>query len=106
MPLRASQRFEWRLALLLISLDVCRAKSASVEQLHTLVWALSDDENMRQFVEAWNVGTRTGAPMRGYSSGLVGVVKVALSEGLIEQNSSGRQKLTERGVAVVSAGRQ
>ena len=45
LPLEGSERFQWRLAAVLVALSACRGKSATVEQLHTLVWAINDPAN-------------------------------------------------------------
>lgn len=101
LPLDGSERFQWRLAAVLLALSACRGRSATVEQLHTLVWALNDPANATALESAWNA---TDLPRRihGYVSGLLQTLRVAQVEGLVEQAANGRQKLTEAGISFVS----
>lgn len=101
LPLDGSERFQWRLAAVLIALSACRGKTASVEQLHTLVWAMNDPANAQALRVAWE-GETTSLRPRGYVVGLLQTLKVAQVEGLVEQQGNGRQKLTEAGSGFVS----
>jgi hypothetical protein len=90
------------LAAILISLSKCRGQTASVEQLHTLVWAVNDPSNAETLRLAWEDGSAFVRP-RGYVVGLLQALRVAHVEGLVEQQGNGRQKLTEAGIDFVSA---
>lgn len=102
LPLEGSERFQWRLAAVLISLSRCRGKAASVEQLHTLVWAVNDPSNAETLRVAWEGGGASARP-RGYVVGLLQTLRVAHVEGLVEQRGNGRQRLTDAGSDFVSA---
>jgi len=100
LPLEGSERFQWRLAAVLLALNACRGKSATVDQLHTLVWAINDPANADILRLAWDGPTPFRRP-RGYVSGLLQTLRVAQAEGLVEQLANGRQKLTSAGLALV-----
>lgn len=100
LPLDGAERFQWRMAAVLVALAACRGRSATVDQLHTLVWAINDPSNATVFREAWE-GVTPPRRARGYVSGLLQTLRVAQAEGLVEQATNGRQKLTTKGVAFV-----
>jgi hypothetical protein len=105
LPLDGSERFQWRLAAVLLALSACRGRSASVDQLHTLVWAINDPANAEILQRAWD-GQTPPRRARGYVTTLLQTLRVAQTEGLVEQALSGRQKLTPRGVAFVKSMRE
>jgi hypothetical protein len=102
LPLNGNERYQWRLTSVLVALAACRGKSSTVEQLHTLVWAINDPINAERFESAWH-GAGTSRGVRGYVTGLLDTLRVAQVEGLVEQAANGRQKLSPRGVEVVDA---
>lgn len=99
LPLAGARRYQWKTLLLLAALARCRGRSATVPQLHTLVWAIADDDNARRFELAWG---NTGAePFRRYTPDLLQILRVAQADGLVEQQNSGRQKLTRAGESIL-----
>lgn len=106
LPLAGNDRHQWRLLSILVALAACHATAATVEQLHTLVWAIKDERNAEVFVSAWNRNASGASPLRGYEPDLIGTLRVAQADGLISQASSGRQQLTEAGVTLLSAFRE
>lgn len=96
LPLDGASRHQWRVAAILVALDACRGKSATVEQLHTLVWAINDPLNAEALRLAWD-GRSRARRVRGYVSGLLQTLRVAQVEGFIQQANSGRQKLSPTG---------
>lgn len=105
LPLNGNERYQWRLISVLVALAACRGKSATVEQLHTLVWAINDPVNAERFESAWHGATKSRG-VRGYVTGLLDTLRVAQVEELVEQAANGRQKLSQRGVEVVRAFRE
>lgn len=105
-PLAGNDRYPWRLMSILVALRACRGNSATVEQLHTLVWALRDEINAEIFTSEWNRSGSKAAPFRGYEPDLLGTLRLAHTDGLVLQASSGRQHLTEAGDALLSAFRE
>jgi hypothetical protein len=101
LPLEGTERFQWRLAAVLVALAACRGRSATVDQLHTLVWAINDPSNAESLRVAWD-GRTPSRPARGYVSGLLQTLRVAQIEGLVQQLANGRQKLTVSGSAFVT----
>lgn len=101
LPLQGAERFQWRLAAVVVALSACRAKSASVDQLHTLVWAINDPSNAEILRAAWEGRTPSRRP-RGYVSGLLQTLRIAQAEGLVEQQANGRQTLTAAGIQFVA----
>ena len=69
LPLNGNERYQWRLMSILIALHACRGKSSTVEQLHSLVWAINDPVNADRFEAAWHNTPLT--PLRGYVAGLL-----------------------------------
>jgi hypothetical protein len=102
LPLDGNERYQWRLAAVLLALAACRGRSASVEQLHTLVWVMNDPLNADRFEAAWSRHSG-GFALRGYVTGLLDTLRVAQVEGLVEQAANGRQKLSDTGTEFVRA---
>jgi len=103
LPLAGNARFQWRIVTVLEALSVCRGRSATVEQLHTLVWALTDDENALVLKQVWEDPRDPRRPFRGYVPRLLETLRVAHVEVLVEQLANGRQRLTEKGAALLEA---
>lgn len=103
LPLAGRDRAAWRVASILLCLSSCRGKSASLEQLHVLSWALRDEQNGRALVQLWN--NTAGAPrtLRAWDPSLDDTLRLAQASGLITQKDNGRQMLTERGGQFVAA---
>lgn len=107
LPLAGSFRYQWRLSAVLVSLAACRGGAASIEQLHTLVWALRDEESAVQLRDVWNqTATSSARRLRGYVPGLTQTLLVAQAEGLIEQNATGRQTITVAGRELIEKFRE
>lgn len=100
LPLAGNRRHQWQALMVLSALSRCRGQSATVEQLHTLVWALSDERNATAMVRNWG---RTGALLfRGYVPDLLQLLRIMQVEDLIAQESAGRQKIAPAGAEVLS----
>jgi hypothetical protein len=101
LPLAGARRYQWKTLLVLAALARCRGHSATVPQIHTLVWAIADNSNAQRFARAWD---STGAGLfRGYTPDLLQILRVAQAEGLVKQLNSGRQKLTRTGESVLES---
>lgn len=99
LPLAGAQRYQWKALLVLAALARCRGNSATVPQLHTLVWAISDERNGERFARAW--ASSGHQQFRGYTPDLLQILRVTQAEGLVEQQNSGRQKLTPTGRSIL-----
>lgn len=98
LPLTSTFRYQWRLLMVLLSLQASRTGTASIEQLHTLVWAMSDPRNAERLGLVWNRTSSTNAQrLRGYVPGLIDTLRVAHAEDLVTQTSSGREQLSAAG---------
>lgn len=106
LPLAGNDRYPWRLLSVLVALAACRGATATVEQLHTLVWALRDERNAEALMSAWNRNAPEMSAFRGYEPDLIGTLRVAQADGLIHQASNGRQQLTGAGDMLLSAFRE
>lgn len=107
LPLAGSFRYQWRLTAVLVSLAACRGGAASVEQLHTLVWALRDEASALQLRDVWNQSATSSARrLRGYVPGLTQTLLVAQAEGMVEQNTTGRQTITVAGRELIEKFRE
>lgn len=96
LPLAPRSRIAWRLGLLVLCLNQCRAYSATVEQLHILTWALQGADNYNELTRYWS-GSVPGRKLRVWNAELDDTLRVAIAGDLVELTSSGRQKLTALG---------
>lgn len=103
LPLPGRDRIAWRIASVLLCLDACRAKSATVEQLHVLSWAVRDQHNADALQYAWERRSGAGGLLRAWDPGLDDTLKLARASGLITQRANGRQGMSESGARVVAA---
>lgn len=97
LPLPARDRAGWRLSALTLALRACRGQSATVEQLHVLMWALQSAANADEFMRAWNRGSATPRVLRAFDVRLDDTLNLGQAAGLLEQTPSGRYKLTQTG---------
>lgn len=98
-PLAGRERIAWRLAALSLILRSCRGRSATVEQLHVLMWSLRDAPNAEALHQAWDTATSHGA-FRAYDPLLEDTLSLARAVGLVAQASSGRMALSDLGASV------
>ena len=105
LPLPGNARSQWRIMSLLEALSSCRGSAATVEQLHTLVWALQDERNATALAAAWS--STGGTPtFRGYVPDLLPALRLAQHDGLLTQNRNSRQTLTDRGKELLARFRE
>lgn len=103
LPLAGRDRVAWRIAAVLLCLDACRGRSATVEQLHVLSWAVRDKHNADALIAAWEHRPGADQLLRAWDAGLDDTLRLARASGLISQRPNGRQELSESGVRVVEA---
>jgi hypothetical protein len=103
LPLAGRDRVGWRVVSLLLCLDSCRGKSATVEQLHVLSWAVRDEDNATQLLAAWQGSPDAPRLMRALDPMLEDTLRLSHAAQLVEQRSSGRQALSTRGKALITA---
>ncbi len=96
LPLAAKYRITWRVGVLVLCLDRCRGKAATVPQLHVLTWALQDTANYEALKRYWT-GNDDGTSLRAWNPELEETLRVARASGLIAQLPNGRQSLTAEG---------
>jgi hypothetical protein len=105
LSLPGRDRIAWRIAAVLLCLDVCRGRSATVEQLHVLSWALRDRHNADALVAAWEHRVGSSRLLRAWDPGLDDTLRLTRASGLTTQRPNGRQALSESGARVVVATR-
>jgi hypothetical protein len=103
LPLAGRDRAAWRIASVLLCLDACRGRSATVEQLHVLSWAVRDRHNADALIAAWEHRPGADQLLRAWDPRLDDTLKLARASGLISQRANGRQELSESGARVVGA---
>lgn len=103
LPLPGRDRIAWRIASVLLCLDACRARSATVEQLHVLSWAIRDNHNTDVLLAAWEQRAGADRLLRAWDPSLDDTLRLARASGLITQRTNGRQELSEAGATVVAA---
>lgn len=95
-------RSRWRVALLLLLLDRCHGRSATLEQIHVVGWALLDDEGRRQLAGAISGDRRPDAVVVRFDPSWSRAIDLSVGEGLTEwKENSGRLRLTDVGRGVV-----
>lgn len=95
-PLAARYRIGWRVGVLILCLDRCRGKAATVPQLHVLTWAAQDPDNYETLMRYWT-GHEDGTSLRAWNPALEDTLRVTRAARLIVQSSTGRQALTKSG---------
>lgn len=96
MPLAARYRISWRIGILILCLDRCRGKAATVPQLHVLTWAMQDPDNYNTLMAYWP-GRQYETSLRTWNAELEDTLRIARAAGLVAQSSNGRQALTKFG---------
>lgn len=97
-------RAPWRVALLVMLLDHCHGKSATMEQVHSMGWAMLD-EKTRALMRAAIAGeTSPDVVLVRYDPAWTRAMDLAVGFGLAEWvPGSGRIRLVEKGKAVAAA---
>jgi len=103
LPLAGRERTGWRLAALLLILRACRGRSATLEQLHVLMWYLRDDANATTLLAAWNGPDSAQRSLRAFDPLLDDTLSLARASGLVEQQQTGRQALSAPGGVLADA---
>lgn len=103
LPLPGRDRIAWRIAAVLLCLDACRGRSATVEQLHVLSWAVRDRHNADALLDAWEGHRGAVRSLRAWDPSLDDTLRLARASGLITQRPNGRQELSESGTRMVAA---
>lgn len=97
LPVPVQKKAAWRLTLVVLVLGSCHGKSAAIEQLHALLWAITDEESRSKFLHAWFSRERVSVPLRRFSPGLDDTLSIGRAEGLLEEKANSRHSLTARG---------
>lgn len=94
-------RSRWRVALLALLLDRCHGKSATLEQVHVVGWALMEDQGRRHLSDALDGNLRPDAVIVRYDPAWSRAADLSVGEGVTEWvPETGRLRLTETGRAV------
>ncbi|GAA2802998.1 hypothetical protein GCM10010441_29660 [Kitasatospora paracochleata] len=102
LPVPTVSRAGWRVTALVLILGSCRGSSATVEQLNCLLWAISDRASTDLFLSTWQSNDSQKAPLRKFFPPLDDTLKIAHSEGLVEQKGKARYGLTALGKRYLS----
>lgn len=97
LPLAGRDRTAWRIAAVVLILRACRGKSATLEQLHVLMWYLRDDRNAAVLRSAWDRTDGALRSLRAFDPLLDDTLALARAAGLVEQTGTGRQVLSVAG---------
>lgn len=97
LPLPGRERTGWRLAALVLILRACRGRSATLEQLHVLMWCLRDDANAATLLAVWNRPDGAPRSLRAFDPLLDDILCLARASGLVDQTQTGRQALSAAG---------
>jgi hypothetical protein len=97
LPLPGRDRTAWRIAAVVLILRACHGRSATLEQLHVLMWYLRDDSNAAVLRSAWDRVDGAPRSLRAFDPMLDDTLSVARGAGLVEQKGTGRQVLSAVG---------
>jgi hypothetical protein len=100
LPLPARDRLGWRLSALVLALFACHGRSATLEQLHVLLWAVRDERNAQEMARVWEGAPGAPRILRAFDPLLDDTLAVARAAGLVHQRPNGRQVLSEAGVTL------
>lgn len=81
----------------MLILGSCRGSSATIEQLNCLLWAISDRASAELFLSTWQSSDPQKTPLRKFFPPLDDALKIAHSDGLVEQKGKVRCGLTSLG---------
>lgn len=97
-------RSTWRIALLLMLLDHCHGKSATMEQVHAMGWAMLDESTRVAMKSAIAGDAAPDVVLVRYDPAWTRAMDLAVGFGLAEWvPSSGRIRLGDAGKAAASA---
>lgn len=94
--LAADLRSGWRLPVLLLILARCRGNSASLQQLHVLMWAARSTVSQRTFLSALRRESRPSHAIVRFEPSVIRALDLAVGEGLATLDSA-RITLTDKG---------
>lgn len=100
-PLPGEMRPHWRIAALLILLDVSRGKKASLRKLHVLNWVIRNSQSRGRFIKYVKGELASTDVMIRVDPGLNYALDLARAEGLVEIVSGKTVSMTEKGKALV-----
>jgi hypothetical protein len=90
-------RPEWRIPLLVVELSKCRARTASLKQLHILNWALRGPDAWPAFQRAYAGRPRPDDVTLRFDPTLDRTIDRAIGDRLVEWTGNGRLRLTAGG---------
>uniref|UniRef100_UPI004040078B hypothetical protein n=1 Tax=Streptomyces sp. DSM 41540 TaxID=3448657 RepID=UPI004040078B len=96
-------RISWRLAVLCLLLARFRAKTARIEHLHTLWWAIRSEATRDLIIRWFNNKPVPDEIIVRFDPSLTKTIDLAVGQGLVESDSNGVVKLTSTGLAMAQA---
>ena len=103
LPLAGRDRTGWRIAALALILRACYGRSATIEQLHVLMWYLRDEQNAVILRRTWEQTDQAPRALRAFDPLLDDTLALARAAGLIEQQKNGRQVLSAAGATLADS---
>ncbi len=105
-PIPGDLRIGWRVTMLTLVLDQCRNKTANLDQVHLLLWALRT-ESGRRLIARWFAGDRRpDDPILRYDPSLTRTISLTVASGLVRRNKNQTLTLSQQGQDVASEARQ
>lgn len=84
-PLPCDLRPIWRIAALVLILNQCRQKRATIEQLHVMNWSIRSRKAQDQFLEYIQGRKSPNEVVVRYDPSLTRTIDFALGEGIVER---------------------
>lgn len=98
----ADLRLGWRISALTLILDQCRGKTANLEQVHLLTWALRSAET-RELIARWFDGSqRPDDLVVRFDPSMTRTITLCVAGGIVRWNANHTITLLEPGIELVS----
>ena len=101
-PVPADIRADWRVPLLMLVVNSCRGKRASLQQVQAIVWAAIFEESRREFVKAFRGESDPAALLIRYDPAVTRAANLAVGLDLLSWHGGNRLALTAEGEALLA----
>ena len=101
-PVPADVRADWRVPLLLLIVNSCRSRRASLQQVQAIAWAAIFDESREGFLRAFRGESDPAALLIRYDPAVTRTANLAVGLDLLSWQNRSRLALTSKGQAMLA----
>ena len=101
-PVPADIRAHWRIPLLLLIVDSCRSRRASLQQLQAIAWAAIFEESRDRFLRAFNGESNPAALLIRYDPAITRAADLAVGLDILAWENGKRLAPTATGEEVLA----